>query len=68
MVASQLFRKENEHPQAVLRFSSFLRNQVSWAELRCAELSWAELSCREAGGAGNLSWGSWKSELGELEI
>ena len=60
MAASQLFRKENEHPQAVLRFSSFLRNQVSWAELRCAELSWAELSCREAGGAGNLSWGSWK--------
>ena len=45
-----------------------MRNQVSWAELGCAELSWAELSCREAGGAGNLSWGSWKSELGELEI
>ena len=67
MVASQLFREENEHPQAVLRFSSFLKNQVSWAELRCAELSWAELSCREAGGAGNLSWRGWKSEPGELD-
>ena len=34
MVARKVFREEDEHSQAVLRRSSSLRNQVSWAE-RC---------------------------------
>ena len=38
MVASQLFRKENEHPQTTLCFSSFLRNQLGSAGLSGAEL------------------------------
>ena len=34
VVASNVFRNENEHFQAVHQFSSFLWNQVSWAKLR----------------------------------
>ena len=43
VAASQLFRKENEHPQAVLHFSAVLRNQASCAQLGRAGVSFAEV-------------------------
>ena len=43
VVASQLFRKENEQSQAVLHFSAVLRNQASCAQLGRAGMSFAEV-------------------------
>ena len=40
-------------------FGHVLKNEVE-VDVSSVELGSAELSCREAGGAGNLSWGSWK--------